>query len=85
MLQNLSNEIRECYRAAEDCRRCADEATDPVTKQDYLAMEQRWLSLARSYDFTERLARFTEPFTKRKQTRRAIRTEGALPLRRVSE
>jgi hypothetical protein len=28
--------------------------------QDYLAMEQRWLSLARSYEFTERLSRFTK-------------------------
>jgi hypothetical protein len=43
--------------------------------------EQRWLSLARSDDFTERLFRFTEPFSKsenrRPLERRAIRTEGA--------
>jgi hypothetical protein len=68
MLQDLSDEIRECYRLAEDCRRRADGATDRVTKQYYLAMEQRWLGLARSYDFAEQLSRFTEPFAKRKRT-----------------
>jgi hypothetical protein len=36
--------------------------TDPITKRNYLAMEQRWLGLARSYDFAEQLSRFTEPF-----------------------
>jgi hypothetical protein len=68
MLQHLSNEIRECYRYAEDCRRLAEAATDPVNKQDYLAMEQRWLGLARTYDFAERVSRFTGPFRKRKRT-----------------
>jgi hypothetical protein len=32
--------------------------------QDYLDMEQRWLNLSRSYEFAERLSRFTEPFRK---------------------
>ena len=70
MLQNLSDEIRECYRLAEECRRLAEAATDSVSKQDYLAMEQRWLGLACSYDFAERLSRFTEPFRKPKRTTR---------------
>jgi hypothetical protein len=30
-------------------------------------MEQRWLSLARSYEFAERLSSFTEPLRKAKQ------------------
>jgi hypothetical protein len=30
-------------------------------------MERRWLSLARSYDFAERLSNFVEPFRKRNQ------------------
>jgi hypothetical protein len=68
VLQNLSNEIRECYQHAEDCRRRADEATDPVTKRDFLETEKRWLSLARSYEFAERLSRFTEPFSKQNRT-----------------
>jgi hypothetical protein len=68
MLQNLSNEIRECYQHAEDCRRRADQATDPSTKEHYLAMEQRWLGLAHNYDFAERLSHFTDPFRKRNRT-----------------
>jgi hypothetical protein len=31
-------------------------------KADYLAMERRWLSLARSYEFAERLSDFVGPF-----------------------
>jgi hypothetical protein len=30
-------------------------------------MEQHWLSLARSYEFTEQLSTFTEPYRKRTQ------------------
>jgi hypothetical protein len=30
-------------------------------------MEQRWLALARSYEFAERLSNFTAPFRKRRQ------------------
>jgi hypothetical protein len=32
--------------------------------EDYLTMEQRWLALARSYECTERLSRFTVAATK---------------------
>jgi hypothetical protein len=35
-------------------------------KADYLDMERRWLSLARSYEFAERLSSFTEPFRNRR-------------------
>jgi hypothetical protein len=34
-------------------------ALNPSAIQDYLNMEQRWLNLARSYEFTERLSRYT--------------------------
>jgi hypothetical protein len=35
--------------------------------QDYLEMEQRWLALARSYEFSERLSNFTAtPLSHRK-------------------
>jgi hypothetical protein len=46
---------------AEECTRLAETARTPSAKADYLAMEQRWLSLARSYEFAEQLSRFTEP------------------------
>jgi hypothetical protein len=59
MLKNLSEEIRECYRHAGDCVRQAAVQADPKLKQDFLDLELRWLFLARSYGFTERLDDFT--------------------------
>jgi len=67
MLQNLSKEIRECYRHAEDARRKAEAATDSFTKNDFLDLERRWLFMARSYEFAERLSNFTTtPYSGRK-------------------
>ena len=60
MLRNLSEEIRECLRHAEECKRLSRTGLSASAIQDYLDMEQRWLSLAHSYDFTERLSRFTK-------------------------
>jgi hypothetical protein len=59
MLRKLSNEIAECYRHANDCRRKADEAKIPTAKAELLEMERRWLFLAQSYEFTERLTDFS--------------------------
>jgi len=55
MLKNLSEEICECFRHAEDCARKAAAQSCPKLKQDFLELERRWLYLARSYEFTERL------------------------------
>jgi len=60
MLNNLSEEIRECLRHAEDCSRKADAQTDPNLKEDFLNLERRWLFLARSYEFTERVGYFSD-------------------------
>jgi hypothetical protein len=38
----------ECYRRAAEARRMADGATNEPAKADFLAIEQRWLSLAHS-------------------------------------
>jgi hypothetical protein len=65
MLNNLSVEIRECYRHAHDCARQAAAQTDPQLKQDFLDTEQRWLFLARSYEFTDQLSDFSDE-TKRR-------------------
>jgi hypothetical protein len=67
MLQNLSADIRECYQRAEQCRRAAETAHTPSAKDDFLDMERRWLSLAHSYEFAERLSDYTTPFSRRKQ------------------
>ena len=50
MLQNLSEEIRECLRRAEECKRLSKTVLIPSAIKDYLDMEQRWLALARSYE-----------------------------------
>ena len=73
MLQNLSKDIRECYPRAEECKRLAETARTPSAKADYLAMERRWLSLAHSYEFSERLSNFTVPFRKREHIERRSR------------
>ena len=59
MLNNLSEQIRECLRHAEDCARQAAAQTCPNLKEDFLDMERRWLFLARSYEFTERVTDFS--------------------------
>ena len=59
MLQKLTEEIAECYLRAEQCRSRAKHAIDPALKQDFLDMEQRWLIMARSYEFTAQLSDFT--------------------------
>jgi len=59
MLQNLSREIRYCYGRAEECKRLAATALTDDSKAGFLDMERRWLSLARSYEFAERLSNFT--------------------------
>jgi hypothetical protein len=60
MLQLLSKEIAECYRRAGDARDRAERERDIIVKQDFLDMEQRWLSLAHGDEFTERLLNFTD-------------------------
>jgi len=69
MLQKLKTEIAECYQHALECRRRADDSSDPGCKQEFLGMEERWIQLAHSYDFAECLSNFTEPFRRRKPTR----------------
>jgi hypothetical protein len=59
MLNNLSEQIRECLRHAEDCARKAAAQTGPKLKEDFLDMERRWLFLARSYEVTEQLTDFS--------------------------
>jgi len=48
--KSRSGAILECYRRAAEARRMADRATNRPAKADFLAVEQRWLSLARSYE-----------------------------------
>jgi hypothetical protein len=67
MLQKLSTDIRECYLHAQQCRRWAEIEPTSRAKTDFLDMERRWLSLARSYEFAELLS---ESAPQRKARRR---------------
>jgi hypothetical protein len=75
MLQNVSEAIRDCYRRASECREWAAKARHADTRQHYLRMEDRWLKLARSYEFTGRLTDFTA-----EMKRRIADDEATLPL-----
>jgi hypothetical protein len=59
MLQNLSEQVRECLRRAEECAQQAKHQCDPKLAGDYLDLERRWLKLARSYQLGEQLESFT--------------------------
>jgi hypothetical protein len=59
MLSRLSEQISWCYERAADAKQRAEEIVDPVLKADFVGMEKRWLFLARSYEFVERLKDFT--------------------------
>ena len=59
MLTRLSEQISWCYERAAEAKQRAEEIVDPVLKADFLGVEKRWLFLARSYGFVERLKDFT--------------------------
>jgi PAS domain S-box-containing protein len=68
MLQKLSEQIQACYERAAEAKRRAEESADAALKADFLALEQRWLVLARSYTFTESLGAFTAEMSENRQT-----------------
>jgi hypothetical protein len=55
------------FAVRRNARGCLKPPLTASAISDYLEMEQRWLALARSYEFAERLSNFTEPFRNRKQ------------------
>ena len=71
MLNSLSQQIRDCLQHAEECAQRAKIECDQSIARDLLDIEQRWLSLARSYAFSESL----EAFSKHNKTRRQAVTE----------
>lgn len=73
MLQNLSPQVRNCLQHAEECAHRGKVEPDPNLQGDFLMMERRWLSLARSYHFSEQLGTFSRHNEKqRHQTDEAL-------------
>jgi hypothetical protein len=65
VLNNVSEQIRECLRHAEECaRKAAELPNGSASRQDFLQLEKRWLGLARSFEFGESLNRFTKSSAK---------------------
>ena len=60
MLQNIESQIRNAYQHAHDCAGRAKIAATPQERRDWLFVEARWLSLAHSLEFMQRLERFSE-------------------------
>jgi len=58
MLQKQSEQTRSCYEHAADAKRKAEATADAELKTTLLDIEKRWLALAESYAFSERLEHF---------------------------
>ena len=57
MLNSLSKQISHCYFRATECREHAARCVSPADREFYIEREEAWLTLARSYEFQERLNR----------------------------
>jgi hypothetical protein len=60
MSRKLTEAIEKCRRQAAECRESAHAADDHIAKEDFLDLERRWLLLARSYEFVDRLSASTK-------------------------
>jgi PAS domain S-box-containing protein len=67
MLERLSDQICDCYERAAEAKEQADATNDPALKAEFLNTERRWLTLARSYEFTESLEDFTKEESQRRR------------------
>ena len=54
MLQNLDNQIRDCLEHAADCAERAEKATNAREREDWHALEERYLSFVRGIEFSRR-------------------------------
>ena len=53
MLNNASKQVAHCYRRAAECRELAERRESE--REFYLEREHAWLTLARSFEFSERV------------------------------
>ena len=58
MPKQPSADAAYCYRRAEENRRMAEQATDAAYRECCLDLEQRWLKLALSYEYSDRINDF---------------------------
>ena len=70
-------QIRECLRYANDCAREAKALSDPQRRQEFIDMQLRWLSIARSYEFSERLEFLSSIEARNREARQIIESASA--------
>ena len=69
MLQRASKSVADCHRRANECVDKAARASNPEDQLFYLDMADRWLFLARSYEFTERSSAVSNELDRRTKGR----------------
>jgi hypothetical protein len=78
MLVRLSQCIAYCLERARGCREKADASTSLTGQTDFSDLEDRWLRLAASYKFSERLAsRLNDRRTHKRNVRMILYRAGA--------
>jgi hypothetical protein len=84
MWENLAEEVRECLRHAEECAARAKIEPHQAIQRDFIDMELRWLQLARSYQFLDRLRAFSAEHDKQsgELSARLERLKGEAPVER---
>ena len=60
MLQQTNKDVALCLERAQECRRRADETSDPAVRKTYLEIEENWLLLARGYETANRINTYVE-------------------------
>jgi NMD protein affecting ribosome stability and mRNA decay len=70
VLYSLSNQIAHCYVRAEECRKLAALSQGETDRQFYIERERAWLKLARSYELSERISRFSNELERHNHLRR---------------
>ncbi len=59
MLRKLSKQVRDCHARTGECARKAAAARDNGIRKTYLRLQEKWSTLALSYEFEERLSDFS--------------------------
>ena len=59
MLRRAPDKVRHCYARALTCRERSQLARDCTVKGNWLALEDRWLALARRYELEESVTDFS--------------------------
>lgn len=58
MLKPANPLAKDCYERAFEARERGTKASDPAARHEFFESEARWLKLAQSYEFSDRLSQF---------------------------